>query len=177
MKHYDGQESGKDDALYICGEEFGKACMWLAFPRRWIGSTLPDNWGPGGDGEHFRVELLDSSDGKIYIASMWPHYEPDDHAEYWSKDGFSFDEPFASVQLYMYRHHFCACHRKEAARKHGAVIDNEECEGERFVVRSITAPAFMLGAILYSEMKELAALDCQRLKDSVTEATLASFLG
>lgn len=120
----------------------------LVFPREWLGTTLPNPWkhpvfedNAEDQRTHFAIELLDTQDGTVYGARAWPHYE----------DPMSFDdESEATVHIHMFLEHYCACHRKIDAAAAGADTD-EECEGERFVVKSITAPEWMPGLVLYSE--------------------------
>ena len=134
----------------------------LVFPKEWIGTKLPAPWQhplfgkpPGTDQtEHFEIELLDTQDGKVYKAKHNAFYE-----EQFPEDTET------TVQIYMFVHHYCPCHRKIDALAAGADTD-EECEGERFVVQSVTAPAHMPGLVLYSETLDAKTLTERCLKDA-----------
>lgn len=132
----------------------------LMFPKEWIGTKLPAPWrhpmrAPGSDqARHFEIELLDTQDGKVYKTKSWAFYQEE----------FPGDTE-TSVHIYMFRDHYCPCHRKIDALAAGADTD-EECEGERFVVQSITAPAHMPGLILYSETEDAKTLTERCLKDA-----------
>lgn len=131
----------------------------LVFSKSWIGTKLPDQWEhplfgtkakaglPTDQMEHFLVELLDTEDGKVYKIRTWSHYE---------LPSARFKD--TTVHTYMYREHYCSCHRKADARSAGADTD-EECEGERFVVQSITAPEHLPGLVLYSETRTAKELE------------------
>lgn len=56
-----------------------------------------------------------------------------------------------SLNGYFYGSHHCPCHRKSDARKAGAIIENDECEGNRFLIHSITCDKAP-GLNLYSEV-------------------------
>ncbi len=126
-------------------------CRILVFPRTWIGTILPVGSFSTKQGESkylFEVTLLDTRDGKEYLSREYACYE----------DPAVFDNSLAAVQEYMYADHFCACHRKIAAANAGADTD-EECEGERFLVKSIRG-LNTPNLVLYSEtmsLDELAA--------------------
>jgi hypothetical protein len=124
----------------------------LCFPKDWIGTKLPAQWKhpakhPGSDQTYyFQIDLLDTRDGKVYKTKSWPHYE----------DAYAQDT-HTTINIYMFLEHYCACHRKCDARDAGADTD-EECEGERFVVKSITCPTRTGGLVLYSETDDANTL-------------------
>ncbi len=135
--------------------KFPYAHSRLVFPVSWIGTKLPPAPKNRDDYDKveypqtaFEIELLDTQDGKIYKGYSWAHYE----------DAWTYGNTETTVHIYMFLEHYCACHRKIDALDAGADTD-EECEGERFLVRSITAPAHLPGLILYSETLTLDELN------------------
>lgn len=124
--------------------------IWLLqFPKEWIGTHLPlaplcrkdydlrEVFSP----EAFEIELLDAKDGKIYFVKTWAAYEEGENGLW-------------QVHHYMFAEHYCACNRKLDASKQGAVTD-DECEGDRFKIRSITAPATLPDVLLYTETERV----------------------
>jgi hypothetical protein len=126
----------------------------LLFPKEWVGSHLPI--GPENRSDYdiiprsFVVTLLDTESGKTYPARTWPFYEP----TYGGQE-------FTTVQVYMFRHHYCPCHRKSDAEAMGCEDTDDECEGTRFLVQSVVAEQ-MPDVVLYSE-----TLSVKELEDSL----------
>jgi hypothetical protein len=128
----------------------------LVFPVGWIGTKLPDQWKDTmhidsqgvkrgeckDDTRYFVIELLDTTDGKVYLDSNWPCYEQ-----------VYKDSVLTTIHIYLFLEHYCSCHRKCAAKDAGADTD-EECEGERFKVKSITCPTHTGNLVLYSETQK-----------------------
>jgi hypothetical protein len=147
-----GTDAAGDPLPYYEDEDCPYKHCRLVFPKSWIGTRLPAQWQhpvdhPDADQRHhFLIELEDTEDGgKIYTARSWPSYHGDDSAG-WGPD----DPRMTHLHIYTYQEHYCACHRKSDAEAAGAGTD-DECEGERFAVRSITAPEHLPGVVLYSE--------------------------
>ena len=128
----------------------------LVFPKEWVGTKLPANWHPdrGSQDQLFEITLADVEDGgKEYKATAWPSYYANGpcHEDWVGYPGMG------TVSVYSYLQHYCACHRKTDAAEAGADTD-DECEGDRFKVKSITAPAHLPGVVLYSETLKAADL-------------------
>lgn len=117
----------------------------LCFPKSWIGTELPpspksredyddrDKFSPHA----FEIELLDTLDGKIYKTTMGAHYE-------------ECEGGFYTVHEYMLADHYCSCNRKADAGRGGAITD-DECDGRRFLVKSVKTPDWPNKLILYTE--------------------------
>lgn len=119
---------------------------------------------PKGGTSDFLVDLLDTSDGKVYRHPLYVAYEHDAKAGALDTD-FSWREWFTTLQGYFYGSHHCPCHRKDYAREAGAVVEYTEaekwadenggrdggyCSGDRFQIKSITCDG-LPGLVLYSE--------------------------
>lgn len=114
----------------------------LVFTPAFRAARLP----PSG-GDHFDAEILDTSDGKAYRVKMYVAY---DEGRRGTLDAdFNWVDGLDSLQSHFYGCHCCPCHMKHYAASAGAETD-DECEGDRFVFRSITYEG-LPGLILYSE--------------------------
>jgi hypothetical protein len=119
-----------------------EAAVGLLFTQEFKSVYLP------GDGTNdFEMELFDSTDGSVYRRNVYVAYE-DDVTVIVDGDGNCRD--VMSLHGYFYAEHYCPCNRKLDAQRLGAVVLDEECEGDRFRIRSITHPG-LPGLVLYSE--------------------------
>lgn len=118
-------------------------CFGLLFTPEFRSARLP------ADGtSDFDVELLDSTDGAIYRRKMSVACEGDASRVVADADGNV--REVMSLHGYFYAEHYCPCNRKLDAQRSGAVVEDDECEGDRFRIRSITCPG-LPGLVLYSE--------------------------
>ena len=62
-----------------------------------------------------------------------------------------------TLLAYFYGSHHCPCHRKADAKLAGAIVDDDECEGNRFLIERITPLNSNL--ILVSEVYSLEELE------------------
>lgn len=111
--------------------------------------------------------LLDTRDGKLYDTQITPSYNHQPNHDLFIQDA-QFDEvkDVRSLQAYFYGSHHCPCHRKQDAQEAGAVVEDEECEGKRFLIDKIWYPP--LGElILWSETRTEEELEERLLKWSV----------
>jgi hypothetical protein len=95
------------------------------------------------------IELLDTTDGNTYRHKMYAAYDDAGYNSILDQDWNCIDG-LIGLQGYFYAEHYCPCHRKDYASDAGAIIENDECEGRRFLVRSITCEK-LPDLILYSE--------------------------
>jgi hypothetical protein len=124
---------------------------YLLASQEWAEKWLPRGWEHGDESTHgdtLRVVLLDTADGRRYETMMPAFYEP----------AFMVDGA-RHLQLYMYAHHHCPCHRKSAAAARGADTD-EECEGSRFLIERIETLT-LPGLVLYSETMNADELEAK----------------
>lgn len=138
---------------YFEGREGGRL---LAFTEDWKQKALPVNLTEKYDGQALRVDLLDTTDMKVYETWMPAAYEHDDRLPELPDDDWNFF-PYHCLQDYFYTQHNCPCHRKCAAKDAGADTD-EECEGNRFLILAIRASS-NLGMVLFSEVLSLKNLE------------------
>lgn len=122
----------------------------LLFEKRWSKDKLPVGIGDGDYRRNaLRVVLLDTEDNKEYVTVMpasWQDYVCD----LMDKDYNSLTVEGTHLQAYFYGSHHCPCHRKQDAEKAGAHINDDRCEGRRFLIKEITCKE-LPGLILYSE--------------------------
>jgi hypothetical protein len=134
----------------------------LMFEKRWAKDKLPVGI---GDVDYrrdaLRVVLLDTEDNKEYITAMSASWQHDD--QYLMDRDYN-ELPIESthLQAYFYGSHHCPCHRKDDARRAGAAVKDDECEGNRFRIKEITC-AELPGLILYSE-----TIPVHELEESLT---------
>lgn len=123
--------------------------LLLGFTQEWRDEFLPRGVGsgPGYDNKALLVKLLDTQDGKVY--DTWLPAAYNDAAEIMMLDADWNPVPAWTLLSYFYFHHHCPCHRKCDAKDLGADTD-EECEGDRFLIQSITCENFPK-LVLYSE--------------------------
>jgi hypothetical protein len=120
----------------------------LVFTTAWKEEFLPGNGTHSTDNDSFNVNLLDTHDGKIYKTKLYVAYEHE-------KESILNEEydPVEAESLmgYFYGSHHCPCHRKADAKRAGAIVEDNECEGNRFLIHSITHDK-VPDVILYSEV-------------------------
>lgn len=124
----------------------GKSSQFLVFTKEFRDKLLP----PGvSQHNHLICNLLDTDSGIVYTMPMYAAFEENGYildSEYQSVDGFS-------LMSYFYEEHHCPCHRHTDAVSSGLRendgTDDFECEGQRFLIQSITPKDSKL--ILYSE--------------------------
>jgi hypothetical protein len=128
---------------------------FLGFSKDFMNGFLP-SWLPG---DTFDVELVDTEDNnKIYLVAWSGGYE--EYPEQGTILDKSGNRPeIYTIFRYSYEEKFCACNRKAEAARAGAILDNDECEGNRFQIRSVTCKEFP-DLILYSE-----TLDWEKLEE------------
>lgn len=101
---------------------------YLGFEKSWQEEFLPKS-----SSHDLIVTLLDQSDGKTYSNPIHTAY--DDCLTYCRKDSEYLE--LNHLMPYVYGSHYCSCHRKTDARNAGAIVKNEDCEGNRFLIQSI----------------------------------------
>jgi hypothetical protein len=145
MKYFDDPEHEKWRGHYL----YGARGLSLAFTKEWAARSLPpDMSGINHDRRAVKVDLLDTSDGKVYETWMPMALELKDFRRCVMDRDWN-EVVVESMHDYFYGQHHCPCHRKCDAKAAGADTDGE-CEGSRFKIQSITAPGCP-HVILYSE--------------------------
>lgn len=123
----------------------------LAFTKEWQDKYLP------ADSRHkerpFLLVLKDMEDNKLYDTWMSVAYEPR-NIETVQKEDYSFAS-CRSILSYFYGSHHCPCHRKQDAKNAGAIVLDEECEGNRFLIDKIECE----NLILFSETRTQEELE------------------
>ncbi len=122
-----------------------RQCFYLAFDPHWGIENLPKD----GTARGLDCTLLDTEDNKEYHCKIYTAYEHDVN-QYNVHDQDWAPRPSLSLMDYWYKDHHCPCHRKQDAKTAGAVVDNDECVGERFLLKSVRDPK--TGLILLSEV-------------------------
>jgi hypothetical protein len=125
---------------HYIGKEYGG--LALVFTEQFMNDNLPTNSTSAG----LNICLLDNTDNKIYKSKIYVAYE----------DATTLDNEYNSIEVkslmgYFYGSYHCACHRKHDAQKVGAIVENDECEGKRFLIYSITCDK-LPDLNLYSEV-------------------------
>jgi len=125
-------------------------------------ATLPPKTGNGID--EVTVELIDTEDGgKIYRMGWWLNYEGSPCTHVLNKE---FEEvPAFTLHQYIYGSKLCQCNKKMGAEQAGAIVPNDECEGDRFQIKSITFDCAS-ELILYSEILDQDELEAELQKEN-----------
>lgn len=107
----------------------------LAFTKEWKEQYLPKNSTSDG----FDIIQLDQQDGKHYKSKIYVAYDQIEDIILDEDYNVIKDEIYCLMN-YFYGCHHCPCHRKTFAKLAGAIIDEDcECEGDRFLIYSITS--------------------------------------
>lgn len=126
---------------------------FLAFKKEFMLEHLPGI-------DEVTVKLIDSEDNnKVYLMGWWLDFEEADSC--YGILGKNYEhptEPFWTLFQYIYQDKLCACNIKMGAQRAGAVLNNEECEGNRFQIESITFDDHP-DLILYSEVFDSEQLE------------------
>lgn len=124
--------------------------LYLGFKEDWKNKNLPKELE-----EKFDIVQLDTLTGQTFKSNIFVAH---------NDNGYFLDNNYYRIELstlnqYVYGSHHCACHRKQDARESGIEVD-EECEGRRFLIQSITVPnsSLILCSETYSEEQLLALL-------------------
>lgn len=135
----------------------------LAIEPDWWKEHMPDEPKIGqGKGNVLCAEYLDTTDGKLYQTPMYAAWAdcPEVYFEVWDENWNPVTaQNIKALQGYFYNDHHCPCHRKQDAEAAGAVTDSE-CEGTRFQIVRIWAPAHP-DLILYSETMTAEELEAR----------------
>lgn len=117
----------------------------LAFTKQWRNRWLVADSTSNG----LNVFLYDRTDGKVYKTKLYASYEKDEQPIVMTRNY----EAAAAITLmgYFYGSHHCPCHRKADAKTAGAVVEDDECEGDRFTIYAITCDTIP-DLILHSEI-------------------------
>jgi hypothetical protein len=128
--------------------------LYLGFSKEWMYLELP----PASTSEGFRCSLLDTDNGDVYTTLEYVAY--DDEVCYLDSD---YNNTYLyCLNNYVYGCHFCACNRKGIAKTQGAKTD-DECDGDRFLIQSITPLNSEL--ILLSETYTIEELEKRLLNE------------
>jgi hypothetical protein len=122
----------------------------LVFTSAWADQWLPSSlYNP----KALKLVLKDTLDGRLYDTWISCAYQ---HRELNNLPGV-LDTNWDVVEgmclmPYFYSCHHCPCHRKQDAKAAGADVPDDECEGTRFLIHEIVAPA-LPRLVLYSETR------------------------
>jgi hypothetical protein len=122
----------------------------LVFTEEWRKKFLPVEGAKSGMCDGFNVLLKDKTDGATYKTKLYVAYDDSCNESIFDEDYNTIEITLQSVMGYFYGSHYCPCHRKQDAKGAGAIVENDECEGDRFLIESITCPD-LPNLILYSE--------------------------
>ena len=146
MNYFDDPTHIKLLTNYVAGQ-FGGS--YLVFTDEWKQKNLPT----AGTNE-LRIVLRDMTDSKEYeLFTMYCAYETSSVTVL--NDDYQSVE-VCSLMSYFYGGHHCPCHRKADAKSAGVVVEDDSCEGNRFLIERITPVGSEL--ILHSEIYDAETL-------------------
>ena len=130
--------------------------FYLVFCKEFYEKELPH---PKNTEIEFDVHLLDTEDknGTIYKSKWWISYESYESLDILGKDYYPIvddkTKSYFMLMNYIYDSKLCACNRKCLAAKEGAMLDNDECEGNRFQIHSVVYNGLILMSEVLTEEK------------------------
>ena len=160
MKFIDHPVHARTAEHYFDGDYGGRHL--ILDPEWWAAEMPPGVSGPKDevhDPYALQVVYLDRQDGKTYETKIYVAWDSRIEVYFAPRDPAGVWEPLSGklLQEYFYGQHHCPCHRKQDVSELGADTD-DECEGDRFPIVKIFAPAHP-ELILYSETMEREELD------------------
>ncbi len=123
----------------------------LVYTPEWCRANLPQQVHGSQPQTTLQCTLLDTTDGKEYVMPLYLAYEHGGAQSFYAQ-GFDWNEVVGLTGLmsYWYGSHHCPCHRKHEAQRAGAVVEDSECEGKRFLIKQLVCE-WWPELILYSE--------------------------